>query len=276
MTEHLTTAVTTIVAAVVAATPTTIAALAALRQGKKNMKELRTVHLQINSRLEDLLAETKTRATVVGVEAGKYMASEKRKRSDKRPRPGRPTKEDSTPEKVEARVAARRLRYLERREQWRKDAAERKAKGITDGKRRTYGALTAGEEKAIKAMKWRVPKEAPPEAAELAGEAFAVIVDVMRRGVPYRFARNTLSAAVAVRDDICGPVVRRVEVDAKMSYEQLVNASMAPPDRLPPAPGALREAEDAEFSAVPVPEVAAKPEATYEEDPTKIAGEDEV
>lgn len=66
--------------AAITALPPTLAALFTLRQSKKNMTELRTVHLQINSRLSQLINEKTTASTVAGFEAGKHMTKEKRKR----------------------------------------------------------------------------------------------------------------------------------------------------------------------------------------------------
>lgn len=177
-----------------------------------------------------------------------------------RPGVGRPKKEDLTPEKTEQRAMAKRLRYLERREAWRKEAADNKAKGIAPNSKRgdpsLYGVISGEEKKALRAMKWRVPKDAPEAAAELAGEALEKIVKVMRQGVHFKNARNVLSSAVALRDDICGPVVRKMEVSAHMTYEQLVNASMG------------KDVIEGEAKVLP--------EKTYEEDPSRIAGEDEV
>lgn len=63
----------------ITAVPPTLVALFTLRQSKKNMHELRTVHLQINSRLGELLNETKRSAVVAGYEAGKHLTEEKTK-----------------------------------------------------------------------------------------------------------------------------------------------------------------------------------------------------
>lgn len=172
-------------------------------------------------------------------------------RGGTRPGAGRPKAKDLTPEKTKQREDAKRLRYLERRAA---NQTKPPSKSTNDPSLR--GVISCAEQKALRAMKWRVPKDAPPEAAELAGEALGSIVKVMRQGVHFKHARNVLSAATAVRDDICGPVVRRVEVAAHMTYEQLVNASMSPH-------GEVIEGE--------VKELPAK-----DEDPTAIAGEDEV
>lgn len=59
-------------------------------------------------------------------------------------------------------------------------------------------------------MRWRVPESAPLPAAETAGEAFAALVEVMRK--PFvRGSREKLAAAKAIREEVCGPVKQQVE-----------------------------------------------------------------
>lgn len=71
-------------------------------------------------------------------------------------------------------------------------------------------ALPAGTVKAIKAARLRVPDDASPEAGELAGRALERIIDVMEDRVGFGgFA--VLSAARAIREEVCGPVKQKVE-----------------------------------------------------------------
>lgn len=72
-------------------------------------------------------------------------------------------------------------------------------------------ALPLGAIKAIKAAGLRVPKEATPEARELADEALQRIVDVMREDVDGFKAGGVLKAATHIRSEICGPLVQKVE-----------------------------------------------------------------
>ena len=64
---------------------------------------------------------------------------------------------------------------------------------------------------ATRALSWRVPREAPDDVRAAADEALEVILSVMRGGEPgERGAR--LRAAVRVREEVCGPIVQRLEV----------------------------------------------------------------
>lgn len=95
-------------------------------------------------------------------------------------------------------------------------------------------ALELGEVKALKSLRWRVPDEAPKEVAEVADEAFQALVDVMRErpmvgydrdGRPIALVadrKDKLKAALALREEVCGPVARKVEVTGKLSLEQLL------------------------------------------------------
>ena len=85
--------------------------------------------------------------------------------------------------------------------------------GVRPGAGRPRGAQNAlerGEVAAIKSMRWRVPENAPAPAAEVAGEAFGALVDVMRR--PHmRGSREKLASARAIREEVCGPIKQQVE-----------------------------------------------------------------
>ena len=70
--------------------------------------------------------------------------------------------------------------------------------------------LALGERKAILAMRLRVPKDAAPEVAELADEAFETMVSLMR-GSQHRYQGFQLAAARAIREEICGPVPTKLE-----------------------------------------------------------------
>lgn len=64
---------------------------------------------------------------------------------------------------------------------------------------------------SIRAMRLRLPPNATPEQATLAGDALATMVRVMR-GQAGKDAFSRLKAALATREEICGPVTQRHEV----------------------------------------------------------------
>ena len=79
--------------------------------------------------------------------------------------------------------------------------------------------LPKGAVGAIRTLHWRVPLDAPPEVAKVADEAFDVVVDVMR-GTAGRFGvSDRLSAARVVRDEVCGPIARTINVNANVTHE---------------------------------------------------------
>lgn len=74
----------------------------------------------------------------------------------------------------------------------------------------------------LAAKAWRVPSDAPHEAALLAGYALTRITDVVAGRVGHRLAPSVLRAALALRDSICPPVSQQINLDASFSLEQLV------------------------------------------------------
>lgn len=71
--------------------------------------------------------------------------------------------------------------------------------------------LPLGSVAAVKALRLRVPKDAPEEHAALADEALGTVVDVMR-GRGGRGALFRLMAAKEVRLEICGPMPKQIQV----------------------------------------------------------------
>ncbi len=63
----------------------------------------------------------------------------------------------------------------------------------------------------------RVPADAPDDHREIADEAFDTIVEVMRGRVHPFMATVRLKAASMVREEICGPVVRKIEVQSSLA-----------------------------------------------------------
>ncbi len=73
----------------------------------------------------------------------------------------------------------------------------------------------------------RLPDGTPPEHAALADLAMQKICDVMTERVHPAMSPSVLKAAVTVREEICGPVVKKIE--AKVGLEQLLSESLEDP-----------------------------------------------
>lgn len=101
---------------------------------------------------------------------------------------------------------------------------------------------------ASRAIGWRVPRDAPDDVRAVADEALQTITAVMRGGdAGERGAR--LRAAVRIREEVCGPIVQRIDVAVGGTVYVVDPFSLPPdpadvplssPDRL-----AAREAKDA-------------------------------
>jgi hypothetical protein len=87
----------------------------------------------------------------------------------------------------------------------------RKGAGRPDG---STNALALGEVRALKSLRHRVPDGAAPELADVAGEAFEAIVQVMRGEIsPMNGqAAAILKASSMVREEVCGPVAQKLHV----------------------------------------------------------------
>jgi hypothetical protein len=73
-------------------------------------------------------------------------------------------------------------------------------------------------------MRYRVPPELEDtDAGEMADEALETIVDVMRQRVHPLYAPTVLKAASMIREEVCGPVVKKFEV--KMGLAELLAAA---------------------------------------------------
>lgn len=97
------------------------------------------------------------------------------------------------------------------------DSPKRKHGGRRTGAGRPIGATSTlghGEVNAVKSLRWRVPEEAPEPVAEVADEAFARIVEVMRGQVSTAegHAAAILKAATQVRHEVCGAPTQKAEV----------------------------------------------------------------
>ena len=61
-------------------------------------------------------------------------------------------------------------------------------------------------------MKLRLPEDAPEEHVQLAGEAFETLVKVMRGEVHSEDAPHRRNAAKDVREELCKPLPKQVNV----------------------------------------------------------------
>ena len=77
----------------------------------------------------------------------------------------------------------------------------------------------------------RHPPNMPPEHQRLADRAFQRLVDVMEEEVHSKRAKGVLTAAVEIREELCGPKTQRIELSG--SLESVLYASLVPPN-LPP------------------------------------------
>lgn len=72
--------------------------------------------------------------------------------------------------------------------------------------------LEYGESSAIRAMKVRLPADATHEQEQLAGEAFETLVRVMRGEVDPEMAPHRRNAAKDVREEICKPIAKQLNL----------------------------------------------------------------
>lgn len=85
-----------------------------------------------------------------------------------------------------------------------RNGGKREGAGRPEG---SSNALPLGAVEAIKSLRYRVPEGAPEVLADVAGEAFATVVGVMRGEYPDGFAR--MAAAKHVREEVCGPLAQK-------------------------------------------------------------------
>jgi hypothetical protein len=104
-----------------------------------------------------------------------------------------------------------------------------------------YG-LSSLEVKAVRVIAprgVRHPKDLDPRYAELADRALQRIVDVMEEEVHSKRAKGVLSAAIEIREELCGPKTQKFEIGG--SLESILTASFAPAT-LPSAEGRVLNA----------------------------------
>lgn len=110
-------------------------------------------------------------------------------------------------------------------------------------------ALSSLETRAIRVAAprgVRQPKDLSPEAAALADRALQRIVDVMEEQVHSKRAKGVLSAAIEIREEICGPKTQKIAIEGTL--EQILSASLAVPIQSPePSAGSLPPPQDPEI-----------------------------
>ena len=86
----------------------------------------------------------------------------------------------------------------------------------------TNNVLPIGAVAAIKAGNLRVPDTATPAERELAALALGRTVDVMMERVSSFSMHGVLTASRLIREEICGKVAEKHEVDVRVSLEELI------------------------------------------------------
>jgi len=89
-------------------------------------------------------------------------------------------------------------------------------------KERKKNDLPLGTVKLLKQLRYRVPESAPPEIAAVADRAFERLVNVMEGKVSFRQAPSVLKAASLLREEVCGPVPKELNITTKLTLEQLL------------------------------------------------------
>lgn len=78
----------------------------------------------------------------------------------------------------------------------------------------------------VKTIRHRVPEDAPAEVKTLADRALARMEDVLEERVGHQQAPSVLKAAALIREEVCGPVHRDINVKGTLTLEQLILKSM--------------------------------------------------
>lgn len=108
----------------------------------------------------------------------------------------------------------------------------------------TPRGLSPADYDAIASARIRIPKDASPVEAMIAKRSLERLIEVMEGRVPFRKANAALKAAVMVREEICGPIQRTVEVKGGLSLEALVSAAANPIVDIRPSQDALPGEDD--------------------------------
>jgi hypothetical protein len=138
------------------------------------------------------------------------------------------TKYDVQPPVTLATGEWKRMTEAERIDHENARIMHRKQPGVLGGRMPgNPNVLPYGAVKALRAAKFRVKKDLPPDvqeaAAEVAGYAFERLVQVMGGTINSKKSPSILKAVTAVREEICDPVVKEARISGTLSLEDLVS-----------------------------------------------------
>ena len=88
------------------------------------------------------------------------------------------------------------------------------------------GVLPKGAVGAVLSLRHRVPGSLPEAIAEIADEAFQTVVDVMRGRIHHETTAR-LNAARYVRDECCGPIAQKLDLEVKHGLADRLTRAMA-------------------------------------------------
>ena len=113
--------------------------------------------------------------------------------------------------------------------------------------------LTRQASSMLKEEQWRIPKGVPLAAAMLAGEARNTLVEAMLGTIPAREAKTRIQAAIEIRDEVCGRIPTKIDLNAEMSFAALVGAASAKLSERDPArlPSPINPTVEVEIEASP-------------------------
>lgn len=83
----------------------------------------------------------------------------------------------------------------------------------------TSNALPTGMVSAIKGLRYRVPPDMPEPLAEVADDALQTVIDVMN-GKVLRGSLARLGAARTLRDEVCGPLAQKLDVNVNVGLAE--------------------------------------------------------
>jgi hypothetical protein len=87
----------------------------------------------------------------------------------------------------------------------------------------TTNVLPTGAVKAIKALNMREPPNATESQKAILKETEDAVLKVMRGRVHGSIAMPVLKAATTVREEICGPIVKKIDLEAKVGLSHLLD-----------------------------------------------------
>lgn len=89
-----------------------------------------------------------------------------------------------------------------------------------------YPQLSHVETRALRGLHYRVAPDTHPVLGDIADSALIRMIDVMNEQVDPVHAGNVLKAASMIRDEICGPIAKKVEL--KMGLAEMLALASEP------------------------------------------------